>query len=188
MYQLDDLVKNIASLTTHQTTLIAISGFGGSGKSTLAQELKKKLNNAEIISIDDFIVNRLQKRSADWEGFDRERFRLQVLEPAKHGNEIKYDEYNWKENKIIGVKTLPILPKYLILEGCSILHPDLTKYYDFSIWIEYPLDLATERGLKRDREWGLNHEDWWLNLWKPNEQDFFNKYRPDKLANYRFKP
>lgn len=164
--------------------IIAISGFGGSGKSTLSQELQNELGDAEIISIDAFIVDRLQKRSTDWEGFDRERFRVQVLEPVIHGEEINYDEYNWKENKIIGKKTIGHLPKYLIVEGCSILHPDLLKYYDFSIWIDYPLDLATQRGLKRDQEWGANHDDFWLNLWKPNEEDFFNKYHPDKMASY----
>lgn len=126
----------------------------------------------------------MQQRSSDWDGFDRERFKVQVLEPASHGQSIDYDEYNWKENKIVGKQTIKELPKYLIVEGCSIIHPDLIKYYDFSIWIDYPLDLATQRGLKRDKGWGVDHNDFWLNLWKPNEEDFFNKYHPDKLATY----
>lgn len=184
--QIEKIIKKILNYTTSENKpiIIAISGFGGSGKSTLAEELRKELKNAKIISIDAFIINRLQQRSSNWEGFDRERFKVQVLEPANHGKEIKYDEYNWKDNKIVGQKTIKDLPKYLIVEGCSIIHPNLIRYYDFSIWIDYPLDLATQRGLKRDQGWGVDHDDLWLNLWKPNEEDFFNKYRPDKLASY----
>lgn len=184
--QIQEIIKKLPKYKTSEKKpiIIAISGFGGSGKSTLADVLQKELEDTKIVSIDAFIINRLQKRSSDWEGFDRERFRLQVLEPASHGKEINYDEYNWKENKIIEQQAIKHLPKYLIVEGCSIIHPDLIKYYDFSIWIDYPLDLATQRGLDRDKSWGLNHDDLWLNLWKPNEEDFFNKYHPDKLANY----
>jgi uridine kinase len=184
--QIDKIIKNLPKSKTfeNKTVIVAISGFGGSGKSTLAEVLQKELRNAKIISIDAFIINRLQQRSSDWDGFDRERFKVQVLEPASHGQSIDYDEYNWKENKIVGKQTIKELPKYLIVEGCSIIHPDLIKYYDFSIWIDYPLDLATQRGLKRDKGWGVDHDDLWLNLWKPNEEDFFNKYHPDKLANY----
>ncbi len=36
--------------------LIAIEGFGGSGKTTFASKLKEALQDAYMISIDDFIV------------------------------------------------------------------------------------------------------------------------------------
>ena len=184
--QIQDIINRLPKYeeSLNKPMIIAISGFGGSGKSTRAQDLQNHLSDSEIISIDDFIINRLQKRSSDWEGFDRERFRVQVLEPAIKRKTISYDEYNWKENKIIGNKKITTQLKYIIVEGCSILHPDLTKYYDFSIWIDCPLDVATQRGLKRHQDWGLKHDYLWLNLWMPNERDFFDKYRPDKLASY----
>lgn len=185
---IDSLVAALPEPLDGRAVLIAISGFGGSGKSTLAQKLKEYLKEAEIISIDDFIIDRLSQRSDDWMGFDRERFRKQILDPAINNTPPVWDEYNWKENKIIGQKRIDKLPKYLIIEGCSLLHPDLMKYYDFSIWIDVPLEQATERGAVRDRGWGLNHDDLWDNLWKLNEEDFFIKYHPEKLANFVCKP
>lgn len=184
-----ELINKIKKLRNAKGGLIiiAISGFGGSGKSTLAENLKGELGNAELISIDVFITSRLDKRSADWEGFDRDRFRLQVLEPAKAGEEISYQEYDWPQNKIVGWKTVPG-SKYLIVEGCSLLHPNLLPYYDFTIWIDYPLEAATERGMARDRSWGADHDKLWHQVWMPNEQDFFNKYRPDNAAGFRYRP
>lgn len=171
-----DLLIATPKPMANRPVLITVSGFGGSGKSTLSQKLKENLKEAEIISIDDFIIDRLSQRSDDWLGFDRERFRTQILKPAVNGFPFVWDEYNWKENKIIGKKKIDILPKYLILEGCSLLHPNLMSYYDFAIWIDMPLKKATERGAARDRSWGLDHDDLWKKLWMANELDFFNKY------------
>lgn len=183
MSQLEKIITSIKSLErpSNHPIIVAISGFGGSGKSTLAGKLKDQLGDAEIVSIDDFITNRLDKRSDDWEGFDRNRFIEEVLRPAKQGKEIRYQEYNWPEDKIIGWKTVP-QSEYLIVEGCSLLHPDLISYYDNSIWIDFPLEEATARGMARDRSWGVDHDEMWRTVWMPNEQDFLEKYRPDRLA------
>lgn len=184
---ISSLVLALPRPLDNRPVIIAVSGFGGSGKSTLAQKLKEKLSDAEIVSIDDFIIDRLSQRSADWIGFDWERYINQILVPTINGKSLVWDEYNWKENKIIRIKRIDKLPKYLIVEGCGLLRPDLVQYYDFSIWIDMPLDLATERGAARDRGWGLDHDNLWNNLWKPNEEDFFNKYHPEKLASFVYK-
>src|SRR5947209_9127234 len=102
--------------------IVAISGFGGSGKSTLAERLKKQLGDAQVVSIDAFIIDRLQERSEDWEGFDRERFRMQVLEPVTRGEIALYEEYSWETNAIIGWQSVP-KSRYLIVEGISLFQP-----------------------------------------------------------------
>ena len=163
--------------------IVAISGFGGSGKSTLAEKLREKLGDAEIVSLDAFIIDRCQGRSADWEAFDRERFRTQVLVPVTRGETAKYEEYDWASNTTPGWRTVP-KTRCLIVEGCSLLHPDLLKYYDFTVWVDCPLELATQRGIERDRRGEVDHEAYWLEVWQPNEQDFFNKYRPDEVARF----
>jgi uridine kinase len=184
---ISSLVLALPKPFDNRPVLIAVSGFGGSGKSTLAQKLKENLKEAEIISIDDFIIDRLSQRSDEWLGFDRERLKKSILEPAIRNAPLIWDEYNWKENKIIGKKEIDKLPKYLILEGCSLLHPDLMPFYDFTIWIDIPLELATERGAARDRSWGLDHDNLWNNLWKPNEADFFKKYHPERQASFVYR-
>lgn len=163
--------------------IIAVSGFGGAGKSTLAERLREQLGDAEVVSIDSFIVNRLQKRSDDWEGFDRERFRTQVLEPVTRGETARYEEYDWETNAMAGWRSVPRVA-CLIVEGISVLHPGLLRYYDFTIWIDCPFEIAARRGAERDRRDGNDHDNYWFEVWMPNEQDFFDKYHPDESADF----
>src|SRR5205085_2679991 len=125
----EELLQRITQLSDSRKRpiIVVVSGFGGSGKSTLAEKLKEELGDAEIVSLDAFIVDQLQKRSEDWDGFDRERFRSQVLDPATRGETVEYEEYDWSTNKIAGWRSLS-KSKYLIVEGCSLLHPDLLQF------------------------------------------------------------
>jgi uridine kinase len=166
--------------------IIAISGFGGSGKSTLAADLKAKMEHAEIISLDAFGIDQLSGRSNDWANFDRKRLQEQVLEPAKSGEDVRYEEYDFKTNTIVGWQSVPA-SVYLIVEGCSCIHPDLLSYYDFTIWVDCPLDQATERGIARDLKWGYDSKDLWHSTWMPNEKDFYDKFRPDQQADFLYK-
>lgn len=162
--------------------IVAVSGFGGSGKSTLAALLKEQLKTAAVIPADDFIMYRAKERSADWSSYDRLRLQKQVLEPARRGQTIRYQMYDWQHDRLGQWRTVP-KAEYLIVEGLSILHPDLRKYYDFSIWVDCPLEVATQRGIERDRRAGNDHDDLWLKIWMPNERDFFEKYKPAEAAN-----
>jgi uridine kinase len=178
------LQQHIKSLARPQSRplIIAISGFGGSGKSMLAEKLRRQLGNAQVVSIDDFILERNAGRSADWNSFDRARMRNQVLEPAACGKTVRYQVYDWKEDRLGKWRTVPPCD-YLILEGISVLHPNLRGYYDFKIWIDCPLKVATERAIQRDRQWGNDHDTLWRTVWAPNDRDYFKKYRPDLAAD-----
>lgn len=167
--------------------IVAVSGFGGAGKSVLTVKLKAVLDDAEIISIDAFVVDHLSRRSEDWEGFDRERLLKEVLVPAKKKQTIHYGIYNWEINTVMETKTIQPTT-FLIVEGCSIFHPDLMSYYDYSIWIDVPLEEATRRGIQRDRMQGADWDDNWHSIWMPNENDFFAKYRPDMKADFIYHP
>ncbi len=170
---------------TGRPLVIAISGFGGSGKTTLAGTLKSQLSEAQTVSIDSFSTHEWH-RSADWDNFDRDRFTREVLKPARTNRfPLTYVREPWPGNP----EETIVIPKtnYLVVEGCSIFHPDLLKYYDLKIWVDCPLELATERAMWRDRYVHKNeHDYYWLNIWMPNERDFLAKYRPDKLADITF--
>jgi uridine kinase len=165
--------------------LIAISGFGGSGKTTLANELKAQLEGAQIVTIDSFSTHEWH-RNADWDNFDRHRFTREVLVPARENRfPLRFVHEPWPGNPEETITT----PKtgYLIVEGCSIFHPDLLAYYDLKIWADCPLELATKRGMWRDRHVHKDEQDYyWQNVWMPNECDFFEKYHPDKVADITF--
>ncbi len=165
--------------------VITISGFGGAGKSTLAAQLKEQLGDAEIVPADDFIVGRAQERSTDWNCYDRQRLQKQVLEPASHGKSISYQVYDWENDRLGEWRTVST-SKYLIVEGLSIFHPDLLRFYDFKIWVDCPLKVATKRGMSRDISKANNHDAMWLNIWMPNERDFMAKYRPDLAADITY--
>jgi uridine kinase len=164
--------------------IIAISGFGGSGKTTLANALKSQLSEAQVVSIDSFSTHEWH-RNADWDNFDRERFTHEVLAPT-HKNKfpLQFTHQPWlghPEETIAIPET-----DYLVIEGCSIFHPALLKYYDLKIWVDCPLDIATERGMWRDRYVHKDeHDDLWLNICIPNERDFLEKYHPDEIADIK---
>lgn len=163
--------------------IIAISGFGGSGKTTLASNLKSDLVNAEMVCIDSF-SNHEWRRNADWDDFDRERFAREILKPAHaNGFPISYAHIPWPGHIADPAITVQ-RTKYLIVEGCSIFHPDLLKYYDYKIWVDCPLEEATRRGMWRDRHIHKDEQDYyWQNIWMPNDRDFYEKYHPDQVAD-----
>jgi len=192
-----ELTTQIQTLKSHKTkpVFIAISGFGGSGKSTLAAELCENLTNCAIVPIDDFIVGARSQRSTDWRTFDRERLRRDVLEKARINKPLSYKRYNsgdWVSGQ--GGQLRMIRPaKFMIIEGCSVIHPSLMSYYDYSVWIDCSHKLAMENAKRRDRSetdlFGTDDTDrLWDEVWGPNDKDYFNKFRPDKLASVLVEP
>src|SRR5688500_16104801 len=132
---MQEALLNIMSLPSpdNRPLIIAISGFGGSGKTTLARKLIGELNNAEIVGIDSCIIHKW-RRSSDWGNFDRDRFIREILKPARANVfPLRYAATPWPgyvEDPAVSVPKT----KYLIVEGCSIFHPDLLKFYDYKIW------------------------------------------------------
>lgn len=136
--------------------IIAIDGFGGSGKSTTARKLSEHLQNSTIVSMDDFI-NKDHFYDASWEeAFNREQVRSKVtsLSSTTKG--------------------------YIIVEGISSMHPSLANLYDFTVWVDTPIDVAKNRGQLRDA--GNENEDKW-ELWAENDLKYSNEYGPREHAD-----
>lgn len=188
IYTVENLVTEIQNRSGQNPIVIAISGFGGSGKSTLAQKLHESLDKSTVIHLDDFIVDQLSSRSADWDGFDWERLKRQVLEPLQEGKkQVEYDVYDWPSNKLASKKKVDI-EKYVIIEGVGLIRDELKQYFDCTIWIDIPLEIASERGRTRDREeYKVPHDNLWDELWTPNDRDYFEKYQPNKNVDFCFK-
>lgn len=182
-----ELIETIKGLKVRpgQLIIIAVSGFGGSGKSTLASKLAANIKGAEVVSIDDFIVGARDERSGDWRTFDRDRLRREVLIPAKPDTTITYQQFHsgeWVGHT--GGRWRTIRPhKYLIIEGCGIFHPTLMPYFDFSVWIDCPQDIALKRAEARDLSQGNDDRSLWEEVWRLNDLDYFHTFHPDKLAS-----
>ena len=167
-------------------TVIALSGFGGAGKSTIANSLAELLGDSTIVHLDDFILDRLSKRSADWDGFDLDRLIHEVLEPIANGaDEIEYGIYDWKSNQVSEKKKL-VLPKYIILEGIGLIRENLRDFFALTVWIDVPLEIASARGKHRDvSEYGATHHaELWDTIWAPNDRDYFTKHQPRTHTDY----
>lgn len=193
----DELITLIKTIKPREgiPVFVAISGFGGSGKSTLALNLCENLCGADVVPIDDFIVGPREQRSGDWQTFDRERLRKEVLEQAQIGKPLSYRRYNsgdWVNGRGGSTRTF-ISRQILIIEGCSVIHPELIPYYDCSVWIDCSQEVALANAKQRDQaETNLFGDDdtdkLWDEFWGPNDKDYFKTFRPDKLAGVLIEP
>lgn len=166
--------------------VIGISGFGGSGKSTLAKQLAEELGQTAIVSIDEFWLPDQNVLSEDWIVFERDRLKQQVLIPASQQQTIAYQVFDWQTGKLGNWRSLP-RSNYLIIEGISVLHPDLLPFYGFTVWVDCSLEVAQTRGLHRGKtEYNIDESEIWINCWTPNDRAYFEKYRSDLAADYQY--
>jgi uridine kinase len=176
MNDFQQLLNEIDKLNKTSTVLIAIDGFGGSGKSTLTEKIKNHFPDATIVHLDDFYSHELNRA-------DRERLINQVIKPLKSNQTAKYQRYDWGKKEL--TEWIEINPgKIILIEGVSTLHDDFNHYYDFRLWIDYPQEEGFKRGLERDKkEYGVDTTDEWLNIWIPQEKEYFKTQKPKQKAD-----
>ncbi len=176
------MMDNISTL--EKPAIIGISGFGGSGKSTLAKGLANKLK-ATCIGIDSFFKLKDYSEYQLWDIFDFKRLEIEVLKPYLSGDlKISYGEFDWEKNKVLSKSTI-ITNGFLIIEGVGIFRPEIRKYFSYSIWIDCPIDVATERGKRRDKEeYGISQDKNLDGIWKSNDLQCFNEFSPKMKADF----
>lgn len=186
LISLEALGEEIKATTHgHSCVVVAMSGFGGSGKSSTAEKLATLLGDASIIHVDDFLVGRVPVRSPDMVDFDWDRLTKEVLLPIREGKKcVEYGMYNWGKD-IIEEKRNVALQKYVIIEGVGLLMKERMHFFDYAVWIDVPPDVAMLRGKKRDKEvYGVDHDRLWNEFWALNDEEYFEKHRPEALARY----
>jgi uridine kinase len=179
----DDLAATIQRLPQppRGPVIVAIDGYGGAGKSTLAFALAKRLGPyTAVVAIDDFFLAEVVS-DADKINFDRERLRREALEPARAGRSIAY-----RRNDDVGptteIVTIDVPIEYLIVEGVSSLHPELTTLTDYRIWIETPAEQARQRMETRDRSLGADHGPLW-EQWTESYSAYVERHNPRQRAH-----
>lgn len=165
----------------NKPVIIAIDGFGGAGKSTLAKDLKKELQSAAIVEVDDFYVFGIMS-DANKSNFDRARLVKQVLEPLKQGRLAAYQKSIDEDNPLSEYFEVPQVD-YLILEGVSSFHPDIAKYVDYKIWLDISADEAKKRMMNRDKSEGQDHGELLWSHWTDSYQAYKDLYHPESLAD-----
>lgn len=167
------LLEKIDKLLEGTRAIIAIEGKSASGKTTLASMLEK-IYGATVFHMDDFFLppdKRTQKRLSEAGGnVDRERFEGEVLIPLIKGEAVNYRVFDCKAQ---GFKdAFRVIPKNLVIvEGAYSMHPELSKYYDLSVFLEVDSHTQRTRIISRNGEGA----DRFFKTWIPLENTYFEK-------------
>ncbi len=140
--------------------------------------------SAPVIGVDAFMKDRTMTAYSLWECFDYGRLEREVLLPfSQSENPLHYGVWDWYPNTVTKTVEVPHA-ECIITEGVGLFRPELLHYFAYAIWIDCPLDEATERGKERDREVHKNPQDKeWDGIWKQNDAEYFEKFKPKEIAD-----
>lgn len=156
--------------------VFALEGGSASGKTTLSK-LLESIYDCNVFHMDDFFLRPHQstpERFAKTGGnIDWERFLLEVLLPLSKGESIKYKKFDCSTIRLS--EEIQISPKNLVVvEGAYSMHPELEKFYDFSVFLDISHEQQRERILHRNSPELAQR---FFNEWIPFENKYFEKTR-----------
>jgi len=180
--RLETLLKKIDSLLMNDSVLLAIEGGSASGKTTLSGQLQK-LYGCNVFHMDDFFLRPIQRtpaRLAEPGGnVDRERFLEEVLLPTSQKLPIHYHPFDCSTFSLQPAVTL--LPtKLTIIEGAYSMHPALSGYYDFSVFLDIQTSLQKKRIEKRNSPEKAAR---FFSTWIPMENHYFRELHVKERCN-----
>ncbi len=177
---LPDLISDESEEMRH--FYIAIDGPSGSGKSTLADRLAKELG-APVIRMDDFYLPLCERKgdrvAAPGWNVDYERFTREVANNALARRPIAYGIFDCASQSIRETAELPE-SRYLIVEGCYAMHPEIPDFYDLRIVVTAERKTCESRILARDGEAVLER---FRREWFPLEDAYLDAYMIRELCD-----
>lgn len=161
--------------------ILAIDGRCGSGKSSLGRMLEEVFA-CSLVHMDDYYMP-FEKRSQNWMeipagNMDLERFRAEVLEPARQGKDIHYRPYNCQKGQIGEERLLPKTP-LLVVEGSYSHHPVLREYYDRTIFLTCEKEEQIRRLQQREGDYFPRFQQ----IWMPLEERYFQTFAIEAHAD-----
>jgi len=162
-------------LARKRPIIIAIDGGSASGKSSLAA-LLARLYECNVLHMDDFFLQmhqRTPERFAEPGGnVDYERFRAEVLEPLAARKPFSYRPFSCKTMSL--APPVDVTPGQLtIVEGAYSMHPSLSGFYDYSVFLKTSEETQAQRILLRN---GPQMQKRFLSEWIPMEQLYFRHF------------
>ena len=156
------------------SAIIAIEGGSASGKTTLAGILSE-VYDCNVFHMDDFFLRpeqRTPQRFAELGGnVDRERFLEEVLTPLSQNKTVQYRRFDCSTQVI--EPPVAVEPKALtIIEGAYSIHPELSPYYDLSVFLDISPEYQRERILKRNSP---QFAERFFGEWIPLELKYFSE-------------
>lgn len=165
-----------------RSIVVGVSGYAGSGKSTLVREVVRGDSAMVRMRGDDFLdPSRSHRRSNNWDGVDRVRLVDQVLVPFCEERESTFRRYDWSRRELGELESVPA-GEVLVVDLIGLFHPEALPALDLTIWMDVPLEVARERGMRRDEALKRDHSRLWDEVWVPNEVDFDRNFSPRDAA------
>ena len=176
--EVDPVTAVVAALEgRHGTRWIGVDGKGATGKTTLAGRIAAALPGSVVVHIDDFA-------RPDLQGWERDRFVRQVLQPLLAGRPGRYQRWDFDHNVGAEWHTVPVSVP-VVVEGVSATDERLGVPWDFTLWVEVPYRVRLARALERD---GPERMDRWLNDWMPSEDAYEEAQRPQDRVDLVYSP
>ena len=161
-----------ALATRTGTRWVGIDGLGAAGKTTLAAQVAAALPGAVVVHVDDFARPGVQ-------GWERDRFRRQVLEPLLAGRPARYQRWDLDTDVVLGEAEVPVgVP--VVVEGVAATDVRVGVPWDLTVWMEVPEEVRHARILARDSTAWLER---WRTDWWPSEQAYLAEQRPAERAD-----
>ena len=171
MSDLKNLIDAIAAVPLRAgRRIIAIVGTPASGKSTLAETLSADIPNSCIVPTDGFHRDNddlsrhgLMSRKGAPETFDVAGFLTIVRSLTKQG-EVVFPTFDWGNDcvfvqggKVLATdETILVERNYLLLDEAP--WRDLAKFWDFSVFLDVPLEVLEARLVQRWLENGYDQD------------------------------
>ena len=156
---------------------MGVDGKGATGKTTLAARIAAALPGSVVVHIDDFA-------RPDVQGWERDRFVRQVLQPLLAGRPGRYQRWDFDRNVGAEWHTVSVgVP--IVVEGVSATDERLGVPWDFTIWVSVPYEVRLARALERD---GPERIDRWLTDWMPSEDAYEEAQRPQDRVDLVYRP
>ena len=170
-----DLLAKLDTLLEAGNVKLAIEGSSASGKTTLAG-LLEQIYGCTVFHMDDFFLRpeqRTKERFALPGGnIDKERFLDEVLIPLSRCESINSRRFDCSTFTL--TQSVSVTPKRLtVIEGAYSMHPELSCYYDISVFLNISADLQKKRIEHRNSpEMAVR----FFNEWIPMERKYFEAF------------
>ncbi|MDB5283527.1 MAG: hypothetical protein JWO06_2602 [Bacteroidota bacterium] len=182
---LNTLKEKIFALKKDAPVIIAVDGVDGAGKTFFAQQLKTSIGeegkDVVLITIDGFhnpknVRYRQGKDSPSGfyhDSYDYDSFIANVILPFKEGRQYITKVFDVEQDKPVVEKPKEVPQNaVLIVEGIFLNRPELSAFWDYSIYLDVSLETSLARNIERS-DIGNDVEQI-----KEVERKFFSRYRP----------
>lgn len=161
--------------------IVAIDGRCGSGKTSLAT-LIQKIFDCNVFHMDDYYLP-MSQRDEKWEqipagNMDINRFKDEILSPAKAGETIYYRPYNCGTGEYGEIVQFPA-SRLTVIEGSYSHHPELSEVYDLKIFLTSSKEVQARRLMKREGDYYSVFQKRWI----PMEELYLHTYDIEKNSD-----